>query len=119
MPRFVIHEHYARSHHFDLRSLDGVPVSWAVPRSMPDDPNKNRLAIRAEDHAPSHLTYKDDTLVGADAVKVSIWDSGSYEPHEWSDDEVVVSFDGKRIAAKSAIFRAGGENRPFHRMERS
>ena len=119
MPRFVIHEHYARSHHFDLRlERDGVLVSWAVPKGMPDDPTKNRLAIRVGDHALSHLTYTDDTPVGEDATKVSIWDSGSYEPHEWRDDEVIVTFDGERVVGRYAIFRAG-KNWLVHRMERS
>jgi bifunctional non-homologous end joining protein LigD len=119
VPRFVIHEHQARSHHFDLRlERDGVLVSWAVPKGMPDDPTKNRLAIRVEDHALSHLTYKDDTPVGEDATKVSIRDSGPYKPHEWRDDEVIATFDGERVVGRYAVFRAGGKNWLVHRMER-
>ena len=119
MPRFVIHEHHARSHHFDLRlERNGVQVSWAVSKGMPDDPKKNRLAIRIEDHALSHLTYKDDTPAGEGATKVSIWDSGSYEPHEWRDGGVIATFAGERVAGRYAIFHTAGKNWPFHRTGR-
>ena len=64
MPRFVIQEHYARSHHFDLRlERDGVLVSWAVPKGMPTDTKKNRLAMRVDDHDLSHLDVEDETPV--------------------------------------------------------
>ncbi|MBA2344395.1 MAG: ATP-dependent DNA ligase, partial [Rubrobacter sp.] len=64
MPRFVIQEHYARSDHFDLRlERDGVLVSLAVPKGMPEDTRKNRLAMRVDDHDLSHLDLVDDTPV--------------------------------------------------------
>ena len=119
MPRFVIHEHHARSHHFDLRlQRNDVLVSWAVPKGMPDVPKENRLAIRVEDHALSHLNYTDGTPTGGGAPKVSIRDSGSYEPHEWRDDEVIATFDEERVVGRYAIFHTGGKNWPFHRTER-
>ena len=107
MPRFVIHEHHARSHHFDLRlERDGALTSRVVPEGMPDDPNRNRLA---QDHTPAGE---------GGAAKVPIWDSGSYEPHERRGDEVIATFHGGRVAGRYAIFRAGGKNRFAHRMER-
>ena len=119
MPRFVIHEHHASSHHFDLRlERNGVLVSRAVPQGMPDDPKKYRLAIRVEDHALSHLNCTDDAPAGGGAPKVSIRDSGSYEPHEWRDDEVIATFDEERVVGRYAIFHTGGKNWPFHRTER-
>jgi DNA ligase D-like protein (predicted 3'-phosphoesterase) len=64
MPRFVIHQHYATSHHFDLRlEKGGVLVSWAVLKGMPEDTQKNRLAMRVEDHDLSHLGVVDETAV--------------------------------------------------------
>jgi bifunctional non-homologous end joining protein LigD len=119
VPRFVIHEHFARSHHFDLRlERDGVLVSWAVPKGMPDDPKKNRLAIRVEDHALSHLNYTDDTPTGEGATKVSIRDSCSCEPREWRDDGVIATFDGERVVGRYAAFHTGGKNWSFHQTER-
>ena len=119
MPRFVIPKHYTRYHHFDLRpERNGVLVSWAVPKDMPDVPKENQLAIRVEDHARSHLTYTDDTPTGEGAAKVSIRDSGSYEPHEWREDKVIATFDGERVGGGYAIFRTGGKTWPFRQMER-
>ena len=95
MPRFVIQEHFARSHHFDLRlEKDGVLVSWAVPKGMPTDTKKNRLAMRVDDHDMSHLDLEDQTPVEGvpGAVKKSIWDSGAYEVEQFDEDMVIVVF---------------------------
>ena len=110
MPRFVIQEHYARSHHFDLRlEKDGVLVSWAVPKGMPEDTKKNRLAMRVDDHDLSHLDVVDETPVEGvpDAVKKSIWDTGTYEAEEFGQEMVIVTFHGQRTTGKYSIFRAG------------
>jgi len=120
MPRFVIQEHYARSHHFDLRlEREGVLVAWAVPKGMPTDTTKNCLAIRVEDHDVSHLDLVDETPVeGAPgAVKKSIWDSGTYEVEQSDDEMVIVVFHGERLGGRYAIFRTGGKNWLVHRMK--
>ncbi|MFL6058967.1 MAG: DNA polymerase ligase N-terminal domain-containing protein [Rubrobacteraceae bacterium] len=116
MPRYVIQEHYASSHHFDLRlERDGVLLSWAVPRGMPTDPAKKRLAIRVEDHALSHLDYEDPTSAdGEGAVKVSIWDRGTYEAKSFS--EIVVVLRGERLEGSYAIFRTRDGDWLIHRM---
>jgi bifunctional non-homologous end joining protein LigD len=119
MPRFVIQEHYARSHHFDLRlDRDGVLVSWAVPKGMPEASKKNRLAMRVDDHDLSHLDLTDETPVGSvpGAVKKSIWDSGTYEAKEFGDAMVIAAFKGNRLDGKYFIFRVG-KNWLVHKMK--
>ncbi len=122
MPRFVIQEHYATSHHFDLRlERDGVLVSWAVPKGMPESSKKNRLAVRVEDHDLSHLDLVDETPVEGvpGAVKKSIWDGGSYEAEEFGEEMVIARMRGDRLDGRYAIFRTGGKNWLVHKMKPS
>ena len=54
---FVVHDHYARRHHHDLRlEMNGVLKSWAIPKLIDPKSYDKRLAIQTEDHA---YTYKD------------------------------------------------------------
>ena len=120
MSRFVIQEHYARSHHFDLRlEKDGVLVSWAVPKGMPEDTQKNRLAMRVDDHELSHLDAEDETPVEKvpGAVTKSIWDSGTYEAEQFDGEMVIVALHGERLDGRYAIFRTGGKNWLVHLMK--
>lgn len=116
MPRFVIHEHYATSHHFDLRlERDGVP------KDMPQGTKKNRLAVRVEDHGLPRLDLVDNSPVEGvpGAVKKSIWNRGSYGAEEFGEENVIVRFRGGRLDGRYAIFRAGGKDWLGHKMKRS
>ena len=120
MPRFVIQEHYARSHHFDLRlERDDVLVSWAIPKGMPTDTKYNRLAMRVDDHDMSHLNLVDETPVEGmpGAVAKSIWDRGTYEAEQFDDEMVIVAMRGERLDGRYAIFRTGGTNWLVHLMK--
>jgi DNA ligase D-like protein (predicted 3'-phosphoesterase) len=73
---FVVQEHQATAHHFDLRlEVDGVMRSWAVPKGPSMDPAVKRLAVQVDDHALSHNDFEGSTGSGA----VIVWDRGSYE----------------------------------------
>jgi DNA ligase D-like protein (predicted 3'-phosphoesterase) len=73
---FVVQEHQATAHHFDLRlEVEGTMRSWAVPRGPSMDPAVKRLAVQVEDHDPSHNSFEGPTEGGG----VIVWDRGSYE----------------------------------------
>jgi DNA ligase D-like protein (predicted 3'-phosphoesterase) len=73
---FVVQEHAATAHHFDLRlEVDGVMRSWAVPKGPSMDPAVKRLAIEVGDHAISHNDFEGPLGDGG----VIVWDRGSYE----------------------------------------
>ncbi len=73
---FVVQEHAATAHHFDLRlEVDGVMRSWAVPKGPSLDPAAKRLAVEVEDHSLAHNDFEGAT----DGGGVIVWDRGSYE----------------------------------------
>jgi DNA ligase D-like protein (predicted 3'-phosphoesterase) len=73
---FVVQEHAATAHHFDLRlEVDGAMRSWAVPKGPSMDPAVKRLAVQVEDHSISHNSFEGPTEGGA----VIVWDRGNYE----------------------------------------
>ena len=117
--RFVVHEHHARSLHWDLRlERDGVLVSWAVPKGIPPDPKSNRLAVHVEDHPLSYIDFAGEIPKGSyGAGQVQIWDAGTYEAHKFRKDEVIVTFHGKRLHGKYALFQTKGKNWMIHRMD--
>jgi bifunctional non-homologous end joining protein LigD len=117
--RFVVHEHHARSLHWDLRlERDGVLVSWAVPKGIPPDPKSNRLAVHVEDHPLSYIDFAGEIPKGSyGAGEVLVWDRGTYETHKFRKDEVIVTFHGKRLRGKYALFQTDGKNWMIHRMD--
>jgi DNA ligase D-like protein (predicted 3'-phosphoesterase) len=73
---FVVQEHAASTHHFDLRlEVGSVMRSWALPRGPSMDPAVKRLAVEVPDHDLAHNAFEGRTGAGA----VAIWDRGNYE----------------------------------------
>ncbi len=109
---FVIQEHHARRLHYDFRlEHDGVLVSWAVPKNIPDDPSQNRLAVHTEDHPLEYATFEGSIPSGEyGGGEVTIWDSGTYELEKWRDDEVIVVLDGAKAKGRFALIKTGGKN---------
>ncbi|HEY7077512.1 MAG TPA: non-homologous end-joining DNA ligase [Solirubrobacteraceae bacterium] len=118
-PRFVVQEHSARSMHWDLRlEHEGTLASWAVPRGIPPDPQKNHLAVRTEDHPLEYLEFHGDIPEGNyGAGSMRIWDRGTYEPHKFREDEVMVTFHGERVRGRYVLFRTRGKDWMIHRMD--
>jgi DNA ligase D-like protein (predicted 3'-phosphoesterase) len=73
---FVVQEHAATAHHFDLRlEVGDVMRSWAIPKGPSLDPAVKRLAVEVEDHSTAHNTFEGTR----GASRVIVWDRGSYE----------------------------------------
>jgi bifunctional non-homologous end joining protein LigD len=116
---FVIQEHHARRLHWDFRlERDGVLVSWAVPKGVPDNPKTNHLAVHTEDHPLEYAAFAGEIPKGEyGGGKVTIWDRGTYETEKWSDDEVKVVLHGGRVSGRYVLFRTDGDQWMMHRMD--
>ena len=112
---FVIQEHHATRLHWDVRlERDGVLVSWAVPRGLPDVPGDIRLAVHTEDHPMEYATFSGEIPKGEyGGGRMFIWDRGRYETLKWSDREVAVIFDGERAKGRYTFFRSGKDSKDW------
>jgi bifunctional non-homologous end joining protein LigD len=91
--KFVIQEHHASRLHYDLRlERDGVLVSWALPKGVPDSGAKNHLAVQTEDHPLDYADFEGTIPKGQyGAGTMSIWDRGYYECEKWIAGKEVIA----------------------------
>ena len=111
---YLVQKHEATRLHYDLRlERDGVLVSWAVPKGLPEEKGDKRLAIQTEDHPLEYGGFEGTIPRGLyGAGHVEIWDRGFYVPIRWQSDKVEVVIVGERIKGRYELVRFGkaGEN---------
>src|SRR5579862_2515616 len=101
---FVIQKHAASRLHYDFRlELNGVLLSWAVPKGPSFDPADKRMAIHVEDHPLSYGSFE-GTIPPKQygAGTVIVWDNGTWEP---------VGDPREGLAKGKLLFNLHGQNR--------
>src|SRR5438132_3271613 len=119
--RFVVQRHRATRLHYDFRlEIDGVLVSWAVPKGPTLDPSVRRMAVHVEDHPLEYFDFEgvipSREYGGGDVI---VWDKGTWEPAKTEDPGRAVAdgerhadLHGDKLRGRFVLIRRGSKERP-------
>ena len=114
---FVIQKHAARRLHYDFRlELDGVLLSWSVPKGPSLSPAEKRLAVRTEDHPLDYADFEGVIPQGQyGGGAVVVWDRGHWEPEPGRDPHemlkkghIAFTLHGEKLGGKWHLVRTRG-----------
>ena len=120
--KFVVQKHDASHLHYDFRlEIDGVLVSWAVPKGPSMDPKVKRLAMQTDDHPMEYGKFEGIIPEGSyGAGTVIVWDTGTFENIREKNEKLVpldsclkqghidVWLLGKKLKGGFSLIRFGG-----------
>jgi bifunctional non-homologous end joining protein LigD len=120
--RFVVQRHRARRLHYDFRlEIDGVLVSWAVPKGPTLDPSARRAAFHVEDHPLEYFDFEGVIPAGQyGGGDVIVWDTGTWKPGKAgdpaqaiADGELHVDMQGEKLRGRFVLVRtkSGGSGK--------
>ena len=119
--RFVVQRHRATRLHYDFRlEIEGVLVSWAVPKGPTLDSTIRRMAVHVEDHPIEYFDF--EGVIPAKqygAGDVIVWDWGTWaaeaptlDPRQAvADGELKFQLDGQKLKGRFTIVRTSGRKR--------
>jgi bifunctional non-homologous end joining protein LigD len=115
--RYVVQRHRATRLHYDFRlEIDGVLMSWAVPKGPTLDPGEKRMAVHVEDHPLEYFDFEGTIPKGQyGGGDVIVWDWGTFEPEETDDPgaavrkgELKFALHGEKLGGRFTIVRTSG-----------
>ena len=119
-PRFVVQRHRARRLHYDVRfEIDGVLVSWAVPKGPTLDPAARHAAFHVEDHPIEYIDFEGVIPAGEyGGGDVIVWDAGTWEPAKAGLDpatavargELQAVLHGTKLRGRFVLVRTGQDS---------
>lgn len=126
---FVVQKHDASRLHYDFRiEMDGVLVSWAIPKGPSSDPSIKRLAIHVEDHPMGYIDFEGTIPKGQyGGGTVMVWDTGTffaegsedYEQSEkllkkmYEDGNIKIEMNGKKLEGLYHLIHMKGKDQEW------
>lgn len=123
--RFVVQKHAASRLHYDFRlEIDGVLVSWAVPKGPSKNPADKRLAVRTEDHPMEYMKFEGTIPKGEyGGGTVMVWDIGTFHAEgntnvkkdqallkkQLAQGNIKIELDGKKLKGGWHLVQMKGE----------
>lgn len=113
---FVVQQHDATRMHWDLRlEINGVLVSWAVPKGPSLNPADKRLAVQTEDHPLDYAGFEGIIPEGNyGAGTVMVWDNGTYEvegggtaAEQLARGDMKIRLHGRKLRGGFALVHSG------------
>ena len=109
---FVVQQHDATRMHYDFRlELDGVLLSWAVPKGPSLSPDDKRLAVQTEDHPIAYRNFEGNIPHGEyGGGPVIVWDRGHWKPEgdaraALKKGHLTFSLDGEKLKGRFSLVR--------------
>jgi bifunctional non-homologous end joining protein LigD len=115
---FVVQQHAARNMHWDFRiEIDGVLVSFAIPKGPTLDPKEKRFAAQTEDHPLEYGDFEGIIPKGNyGAGPMILWDRGTYHTVEGTSPaeglaagKLDLLLQGHKLRGRFALVRMKGE----------
>ena len=112
---FVIQKHAASHLHYDFRlELNGVLLSWAVPKGPSLDPADKRLAMHVEDHPIEYGSF--EGIIPAKQYgggTVLLWDRGTWIPKgdpvaDYAKGRLKFELDGEKLKGGWTLVKTHG-----------
>lgn len=110
--RFLIQKHAASHLHYDFRlELNGVLLSWAVPKGPSLDPADKRLAMHTEDHPVEYGDFEGTIPRGQyGGGTVMLWDTGTWMPlgdaqDSYKKGRLKFELHGKKLTGRWTLIR--------------
>ena len=123
---FCVQKHAASHLHYDFRlELDGVLLSWAIPKGPSMNPSDKRLAIQVEDHPLDYRLFEGVIPKGNyGAGTVELWDEGTYVTPDKNMQKAMrdglkkghvdIILQGKKLQGKFALIHLKNSEKDNH-----